>query len=227
MAKTSALLRYGDRWHTASELSFTRAEDKYPPLSVPALNLLLSKGLLRGSIAEVNGARSSARTSVCLHILAQATTRGEICPVIDLYGSFDPVSAQIAGVQLDRIFWVRCHGNAEHAIRAADLLLHAGGFGIVLLDLCDANPRVLNRIPLSYWYRFRRAIEHTPAILLICADFAQARSCSSSHLELIPNVFHWSGKWPFLLLSGIEVSARLRRASGSSPAPVCSLQTVV
>jgi hypothetical protein len=159
-------------------------------------------------------------------MLAQATARGEICAVIDLYDRFHPASAQSAGVQLDRILWVRCRGNAEHTIRATDLLLHAGGFGIVLLDLCDANAYLLNRIPLSYWHRFRRAIEHTPAILLICADSAQARSCSASNLELKPKVFLWSGRPPFSRLRGIKTYARVSRARHSSPAPVCSIQMV-
>jgi hypothetical protein len=141
-----------------------------------------------------------------LHLLAQSTRRGEICAVVDLYDSFDPASASKAGVHLDRLLWVRCGGNAEHAMRAADLLLHAGGFGLVLLDLCDASPRMLNRIPLSYWYRFRRAIEQTPTIFLLCADTSQARS-ASLRIETKRKRSRWSGKSPFLLLRGLEAQA--------------------
>jgi hypothetical protein len=230
MANLSALLRSEDRWQPASALHLHQSEPKYPLLSVPALKQLFLKGLSRGIIAEVNGARSSARTSACLHILAQATVRGEVCAVIDLYDSFHPASAHAAGVRLDRILWVRCRGNAEHAIRAADLLLHAGGFGIVLLDLCEANPRILNRIPLSYWYRFRRAIEHTPAILLICAASPQAKSCSSLGLQLKSKAFSWTGIAPFLLLRGIQTCATLRRNAALralEPAPACLLESVV
>ena len=214
MANTSALLRYRDFAKTASALGWERPEAKFPALPVPGLNELLGQGLCRGAIAEVTGRRSSGRTSIALHILAQATAHGEICAVIDLYNNFHPASAQAAGVELDRIVWVGCRGNAEHAMRATDLLLHAGGFGVVLLDLCDAPARVLNRIPLSYWYRFRRTVEHTPAILLICADSAQAKSCSSNSIELKPKVFHWSGKASFLLLRGMEATALLQRARG-------------
>jgi hypothetical protein len=230
MANTAALLRYEDRWQPASTLHLTRAEPKYLPLSLPAFNHLLSKGLPRGIIADVNGPRSSARTSAYLHILAQATARGEICAVIDLYDSFHPASAHAVGVQLDRILWVRCRGNAEHSIRAADLLLHAGGFGVVLLDLCEANPHILNRIPLSYWYRFRRAVEHTPAILLICAATPQAKSCSSICLELKSKAFSWTGIAPFLLLRGIQLYATLRRNAALrvlGPVPACLLESVV
>lgn len=218
MAKTSALFRYEEAWRPAAALSLEGPESKFPALPVPGLKELLGQGLFRGALAEVSGRRSAGRTSIGLHILAQSTGRGEICAVIDLYDSFDPASAQASGVQLDRILWVRCRGNAEHAIRAADLLLHAGGFGVVLLDLCEASARVLNRIPLSYWYRFRRAVEHTPGILLICADSAQANSCSHNGIELKHKAFHWSGEVPFLLLRGIEANARLRRAAMHSAA---------
>jgi hypothetical protein len=214
MANPSALLRYVDFAKPASELTLEGPEPKFPALPLPGLNQLLTNGLARGAIAEVSGRRSSGRTSVALHILAQATARGEVCAVIDLYSTFHPASAQAAGVELDRMVWVRCSGNAGHALRATDLLLHAGGFGVVLLDLCDAPARVLNRIPLSYWYRFRRAVEHTPAILLVCADSAQAKSCALNSIQLNHKVFHWSGRAPFLLLRGMEATAVLRRNRG-------------
>ncbi|MBV9268155.1 MAG: hypothetical protein JO061_18445 [Acidobacteriaceae bacterium] len=215
----AAVLRYTDLWKPASELTGAQRAPKFAPLEVIGLNLFRDKGLARGSIAEISGRRSSGRTATCWHILAQATRRGEVCAVIDLYDTFHPASAAAAGVALDHLVWVRCRGNAEHAIRSADLLVHAGGFGLILLDLCDANPRVLNRIPLSYWYRFRRAVENTPTILLICADRPQAKSCSSTTLELQPKQFRWSGKRPFLVLRGIEANAVLRSAA-VPPEPV-------
>jgi hypothetical protein len=212
MANIGRALRSDERWKPASELHVLHEEPKFYPLEIPGFKGLFLDGLQRGTIAEIHGRRSSGRTSVCLHILTQATARGEVCAVIDLCDSFHPASAAAAGIRLDRLIWIRCHGNAEHAIRSADLLLHAGGFGVVLLDLCEANPRVLNRIPLSYWYRFRHVVEHTPAILLLCAESPQAKSGSSNQLQLKRNVFHWSGKQPFLVLRGLQVQALLRKA---------------
>ena len=188
---------------------------KFPPLFVPSLKPLIQKGFSRGSLVEVNGRRSSGRTSVVLHILAEATSRGEICALVDLYNSFDPSSAARAGVQLERLVWVRCGGNAEHGMRAADLLLHAGGFGVVLLDLCEAKANVLNRIPFSYWYRFRRAIEHTPTILVVSAEKPQVKGSSSS-LQVKRKFLGWSGTAPFLLLRSMEVIAALK-ATAISP----------
>ncbi len=217
MANTVAAVRSDERWKPASELHLLNQESQFASLELLTLRGLFPKGLRRGAIAEIDGYRSSGRTSICLHVLAQATLRGEVCAVIDLYDSFHPASAAAAGVRLERLLWVRCHGDAEHAMRTADLLLHAGGFGVVLLDLCEASPRILNRIPLSYWYRFRRAIEQTPTVLLLCAESPQAKSCSSNRLQLKHNAFHWSGKLPFLRLCGLQADALVRKAKVIRP----------
>jgi hypothetical protein len=213
MANTALLLRSQELWKPASALALSSEQSKFLGLEIPGLKKLFPQGLVRGVIAEIHGRRSSGRTSVCLHMLAQTTTQDEVCAFIDIHDSFHPASAQAAGVKLENLIWVRCHGNAEHAIRAADLLLHAGGFGMVVLDLCETSARVLNRIPLSYWYRFRKAIEHTPAVLLVCTDLPQAKSCSSINLELQSKLFHWSGRAPFLLLQGLHTVALLRKRS--------------
>lgn len=145
-----------------------------------------------------------------LHILAQATGGGEICAVVDTNDAFHPASAAAAGVKLSRIVWVRCRGNAVHALRAADLLLHAGSIGVVVLDLCEAPPQALNRIPLSYWYRFRQAIENTPTALLVCAAVAQAKA-SAQRVELELQTPRWEGAVPFSFLQGMQIAARLRK----------------
>ncbi|MBV8551744.1 MAG: hypothetical protein JOY54_10615 [Acidobacteriaceae bacterium] len=220
MAKQAAVLLLDERWKTASKLHVLHEEPKFAPLQAPGLKGVFTKGVLRGGITEIHGRRSSGRMSACLHILAQATIRGEICAVVDWNDSFHPASAAAAGVRLESIVWVRCKGNAEHAIRAADLILHAGGFGVVLLDLCEAPARVLNRIPLSYWFRFRRAVESTPTILLLCADSAQAKSCASSNIQTKSKAFHWSGTAPFLLLRGREIHAFQQKVATIRPEPL-------
>ncbi len=220
MANIKGLQLLDERWKVASELHLLHKEPKLSSLQLRGLEGIFCWGLARGGIAEIDGRRSSGRMSICLHILGQATGKGEVCAVIDLHDSFDPVSAAAAEVRLEKIVWVRCKGNAEHALRAADLLLHAGGFGVVLLDLCEATARVLNRIPLSYWYRFRRAIENTPTILLVCAESPQARSCASNNIQVKSKIFHWSGQAPFLFLRGIEMQALQQKVAAIRPEPL-------
>jgi len=75
----------------------------------------------------------------------------------------------------------------EQVLRATDLLLESGGFGLIVLDLADLPPQAARRIPLTTWFRFRRAIEHTPTILLTIEQHPIAGSCSSLLLQLDAN----------------------------------------
>src|SRR6202162_673938 len=136
------------------------------PTGLAPLDAII-QGFPRGTISEILGPESSGRTTLIHSLLSAATSKLEICSYVDTDHSFDPVTAAAAGVALSQLVWIRCGHNAEHALKAADYLLHAGGFGVVVLDLCQVSPRIANRIPISYWYRFRRAIENTPAILAL------------------------------------------------------------
>ena len=195
-------------------------EPAFPQLQLSTLKPLFKNGLARGKLLEISGSRSSGRTSVFFHIVAEATRRGEVCAVVDAGDCFHAASAAAAGIDLQHLLWIRCRRNIDHAFRAADLLLHAGGFGVVLLDLCETPARVLNRIPLSYWYRFRRAVEHTPGILMICAESSQAKSCSSIQLQAESKAFLWSGQSPFSLLRGLD-SQLVVREKGTQPRRGC------
>src|SRR6202050_41905 len=95
-------------------------------------------GLPEGCLTEVYGPASSGRTSLMLAALAQSTGRENVCALVDANDAFDPASAAAAGVRLERLLWVRCGGNAEHALKAADLLVQGGGFGVGGMDLGDS-----------------------------------------------------------------------------------------
>jgi hypothetical protein len=167
---------------------------------VETLDILCAAGrdFPRGRISEIIGARSSGRTSVLHALLAASTSRGEYAALVDSKDAFDACSA--ARVQLSKLVWVRCGGNAEHALRATDLLIQAGGFGVVALDLAEVAPAALNRIPPTAWFRFRRALESTPTILAVVADFPLAKSCSSLTIKIPPRKARFTGQAPFLLL---------------------------
>lgn len=164
----------------------------------------LTEGCPRGRITEILGPPSSGRTTMLHSILAAATRRGEFCAVIDGHNTFDPLSASQAGVALAKLLWIRCSGNPEHALRAADLLLHGGGFGVVALDLADLDLAAARRIPQAYWFRFRRAVEDTPAVLLVLGQQPLARSCAALLLEMQPGLPRFGGHAPFFLLQDIQ-----------------------
>jgi len=195
----------------------------------------LTGGLPRGCLTEICGPASSGRTTLLLAAVAAAARRGEFCAVVDASDALDPHSAAAAGVELDRLLWVRCGddpppksprrhpstplracpepvegagrvteqslfensedrmqasstNHTEHRLeqvqRATDLLLESGGFGLIVLDLGDLAPQAARHIPLTTWFRFRRAVEYTPTILLAIEQHPIAGSCSSLLLQL-------------------------------------------
>ena len=184
-----------------------------------------------------------------LAALASATRRGEYCALLDASDALDPRSIAAAGVDLDRLLWVRCGEDSagqskksagapplsrtlrqggdfdflppilssrnvqqskiqdsrgkendprekyprssrpfehrlEQVLRATDLLLESGGFGLIVLDLADLPAESARRIPLTTWFRFRRTVEHKPTILLAIEQQPIAGSCSSLRLQL-------------------------------------------
>ncbi|HKF06737.1 MAG TPA: hypothetical protein VKB49_30750 [Candidatus Sulfotelmatobacter sp.] len=72
----------------------------------------------------------------------------------------------------------------EQVLRATDLLLESGGFSLIVLDLADLPPQAARHIPMTTWFRFRRAVEHKPTILLAIEQQPIAGSCSSLLLQL-------------------------------------------
>jgi len=294
------------------------------PFGIDGLDALTG-GVPRGALTELFGPASSGRTSVMLSLMASVTQRQEVCALIDVTDSFDPLSGEAAGIDLRRMLWVRCgksgqctvdggqevaaasiqsrartssmssaappakniswsiHQNydtrlrhaitggcfemtrrsgqwgvdgesqvsssksqvarpIEHkmweraskpvraerssantrnsrpetrssvfgtrnadvnnptskwtkldqALKATDLLLQSGGFGLIVIDLGDISAEQARRIPLTSWFRFRRVVENTPTILLLVARDSCAKTCASLVIELSGNG-QWSG----------------------------------
>src|SRR5580658_9007048 len=94
--------------------------ERVAPLTVPigiAPLDALTGGLPRGALSEITGPPSSGRTGVMLAALAGATQRQEVCALVDAGDSFDPASAATAGVNLERLLWVRCSQPAASTKR--------------------------------------------------------------------------------------------------------------
>jgi hypothetical protein len=144
----------------------------------------LTGGMPRGAISEIFGSASSGRTSLLYSMLTHATTHEETCALVDTNDVFAPTVASAAGMDFDRLLWVRCAGNLEHAFKATDLLLHAGGFGLVILDIGDIAGNEARRIISSWWYRFRRTVEDRSTVLMVISEEACTRSCAAVTLEL-------------------------------------------
>jgi len=98
----------------------------------------------------------------------------------------------------------RWESQLAQMLKVTDLLLQSNGFGMIALDLGDVPVQSARRIPLASWFRFRRAIEHTPTALLVLEQQPIAGSCSSVLLKV----------------SGKKLSAVSSQLSGNQPAHV-------
>jgi RecA/RadA recombinase len=89
----------------------SRLEVRPAPATVPsgiAQIDALTGGLPRGTLTEIFGPASSGRTSLVLTALAEATRRQEVCALVDAGDSLHPESAAAAGMDLQRLLWIRC-----------------------------------------------------------------------------------------------------------------------
>ena len=161
---------------------------------IPEMDALVG-GLPRGAMTEICGAPSSGRTSLLLSALASRTAEGEVCALVDARDSFDPLTANAAEIVLDKLLWVRCQ-NIDQALRSMDLLIQAGGFGMVAVDLSDVPTKTVRQVPLNAWFRFRRAVEDTPMILLLLEQEPHAKTCASLVVRLEVEEARWSEASP-------------------------------
>ncbi len=103
----------------------------------------------------------------------------------------------------------------EQVLRATDLLLESGGFGLIILDLGDLPQQAARRIPLTTWFRFRRAVENKLTILLAIEQHPIAGSCSSLLLQLgDPSAADPDNIGPTYsqLFTGLDITAELIRS---------------
>ncbi len=198
------------------------------PSGIAAMDALTG-GLPRGCLTEICGPASSGRTTVLLAALAAATRRGEFCAVVDASDALDPQSAAAAGIALDQLLWVRCAENSpqkclEQLLRAADLLLESGGFGLIALDLGDLPQSEARRIPLTTWFRYRRAVEHTSTVLLAIERHSIAGSCSSLLIKL-GNIMIEANLGNLMMEANPESAAKRRQNAAQGASPGVTAQT--
>jgi recombination protein RecA len=90
-------------------------------------------GIPRGRIVEVYGPEGSGKTTVCLHVIAEAQAKGGITAFIDAEHALDPTYARTLGVNIDELL-VSQPDNGEQALEIADLLVRSGAVDLVVID---------------------------------------------------------------------------------------------
>jgi hypothetical protein len=179
------------------------------------LDAVLEGGLPRGQVSELVGPRSSGRTSAACAVMAGATGRGELVALVDTLDRFDPASGAAAGIDFSRLLWVRgddvplgrlslapdwepsrpqpgrgrrslAARALDRAIKALNLVLQSGGFGLVIIDLADVPLEAVRDLPFTTWLRVQRVVEGGDTTCLILADVPVARSTGGVSVRLRP-----------------------------------------
>lgn len=182
---------------TAQPIPVADAEYATVPTGVDRLDACLDGGLPRGQLSELIGPRTSGRMTVLVQLIAAATRRGELVALVDALDMLDVASLAAAGVVLDRILWIRGHvvvhaglcrdlnqRALEQVIRAMSLVLQAGNFGLVVMDVADAPHDAIRRLPFTTWLRLQRMVEGSQTSALLIGSAPIARSPAGLTLKL-------------------------------------------
>jgi hypothetical protein len=185
------------------------------------LDAQLGGGFPRGQLSELVGPRSSGRTSLLFQTMAAAAARGEHLALVDALDRFDVASAEAAGIDLNRLLWIRGHVVSnpglcrdmnqralEQTVKALTLVLQAGNFGLAAFDVADAPPEAIRRLPFTTWLRLQRMVEGSQTVCVLVGTEPMARSSAGLTMTL-------GARLRGRLLDGLTIEARVIRARGS------------
>jgi recombination protein RecA len=112
------------------------------PTGALSLDLALGiGGLPRGRVVEIYGPESSGKSTLALHVVAEAQRNGGICAYIDAEHAMDPVYAKAIGVDIDELL-ISQPDTGEQGLEIADMLVHSGAIDVLVVDSVAAlTPR--------------------------------------------------------------------------------------
>jgi recombination protein RecA len=90
-------------------------------------------GIPKGRIAEIYGPESSGKTTLCLHVVAEAQKRGGMAAFIDMEHALDPTYAARIGVDLDRLY-ISQPDTGEQAMEITEMLVRSGALDVIIID---------------------------------------------------------------------------------------------
>ena len=112
------------------------------PTGALALDLALGiGGLPRGRVVEIFGPESSGKSTLAMHVVAEAQRNGGICAYIDAEHAMDPVYTKAIGVNIDDLL-ISQPDTGEQALEIADMLIRSGALDVLVIDSVAAlTPR--------------------------------------------------------------------------------------
>jgi recombination protein RecA len=124
---SGSIMRLGDADSLAKKVSSI-------PTGAIALDIALGAGgVPRGRIIEIYGPEASGKTTLCLHIIAEAQKRGGTAAFIDAEHALDPERAEAIGVNLDNLLLSQ-PDSGEQALEIAETLIRSGGIDVLVID---------------------------------------------------------------------------------------------
>ena len=90
-------------------------------------------GVPRGRIIEIYGPESAGKTTLCLHVIAEAQKRGGLCAFVDMEHALDPTYAEVIGVNLDTLY-VSQPDTGEQALEITESLVRSGALDVIVVD---------------------------------------------------------------------------------------------
>jgi len=119
------ILRLGDAAHLQVDVI---------PTGSLAIDLALGVGgIPRGRVTEVYGPESSGKTSLCLHVIAEAQKMGGVCAFVDMEHALDPIYAERLGVDVDSLY-ISQPDMGEQALEITEALVRSGALDVVVVD---------------------------------------------------------------------------------------------
>ena len=120
-----SIMRMGEKGSLAIEVV---------PTGALALDLALGVGgLPRGRVVEIYGPESSGKSTLAMHVVAEAQRNGGICAYIDAEHAMDPVYARAIGVDIDELL-ISQPDTGEQALEIADMLVRSGALDVIVID---------------------------------------------------------------------------------------------
>jgi len=186
-------------------------------------------GVPRGQISEIAGDASTGKTTLSLHILAEAHKLGGVCALIDSDHSFNPRYARQCGVDLNQFYLAR-PASAEQALETAYILANSGAFMVIVIDSLNSlvlkaeldapfDAPVLESIDplLSKWLpQLMPALQIGQTALLVTSQ-------STSGMSI---VYHSLGAHLTRLALPLHAAVRLKLSTISDPGEINLVQRI-
>lgn len=170
----------------------------------------------RGEISEIVGALASGRTTLLIRCLRAVTGAGGVAALVDVDATFDPASAERAGIDLRRVLWVRGDGDRRRGLHATDVLIRCPGFALVAFDVGESVPR----LSLSAAFRWKLAVRRAGVALLVVGRRRLTGGAAGLCVQTSHAGLAWAGPRdaPTRLVALRSAVTVLREASGRRPA---------